>query len=293
VLSGPYALALLCSAAQSEKSSPQSADAEYALAREISPYDVELAFYHFAGASHVNQEVLAYLKRKNIRMDVSPSGNAWNALDAQIANGDLENVRKLLALGMKVNAPEPEVDPPLSALIQVAQSGVSRNTVEMAKLLIAHGADPYARGRNGFSPLSYASDPAAPSAVKALLPIFQRAGRPLGSHALRHVVPTMGPNCNGLCNFLPRHNVAMLRDALKETPEAVQVPDGYYRPLNLAVQYYSDAPADYAEIIRLMIAAGADPNQKDPDGMNAFDLLNGMDPATRKAIEPLLHKSKR
>src|SRR5512134_2086502 len=94
------------------------------------------------------------------------ASTAWHTASATIAtaarNADVDEVRKLIAAGSDVNAPEADGT---SALLWAAHQGSS----ELVSLLLEAGADANAANNFGVTPLLEASRYGDAATIKALL----------------------------------------------------------------------------------------------------------------------------
>ena len=104
----------------------------------------------FVAASQGNREILGYLKNHGADVNAEWTRDralSQTALGASILAGDLQGTQLLIESGANVNLVPKRGDLPL---IQTAFA--PKNNVELAQLLLRHGADPDIKNADGVSP---------------------------------------------------------------------------------------------------------------------------------------------
>jgi hypothetical protein len=286
------AAARVCRAASLANADPAAADALYAEAKTASGESLPGVFDAFAGEKSINLSVLAYLTGKGTdRLSVAPGAHV-NALGRQVLRADAANLQVLLDMGLDPNAPGPAagVQLPL-ALVVMSRDMLGPKSMDMARLLIAHGADPSRPGLNGRAPNDALTLGRGGPDEQAWAQILVR-GQPLrpGQRPFDRRDPEFPTTCNGLCMTISRQRAALIGDFLRMPETRIDGSEGQYRPVNVAVHYYADNPEVYRQIVAQLIAAGANPTLRDPDGRNAFDLLDGLGDAAKADLLPVLDR---
>lgn len=104
----------------------------------------------FVAASQGNREILGYLKSHGADVNAQWSREralSQTALGAAILAGDLQGTQLLIEYGANVNLVPGRGDLPLIQTVHAP-----KNNVELAQLLLRHGADPDIKNADGVSP---------------------------------------------------------------------------------------------------------------------------------------------
>ncbi|WP_033222358.1 ankyrin repeat domain-containing protein [Kitasatospora phosalacinea] len=179
--------------------------------------------------------------------------------------GDLDAARAALAEGANVEARDPRGR---TALLLAALA----DRVPVAELLVAAGADPDAQDEREDSPWLVTGVTGSVPMMRALLP----AGPDFGL-----------TNRFGGVSLIPaaeRGHVAYVRAVLEETDIDVDHVNRLGWTALLEAVILGDGGRAHTEVVRLLLAAGADPRLADADGVTArghaerrgFDALAGL-----------------
>jgi len=104
----------------------------------------------FVAASQGNREILGYLKNHGADVNAEwrrEGGISQTALGASILAGDLQGTQLLIEYGANVNLVPKRGDLPLIQTVFAP-----KNNVELAQLLLRHGADPDIKNADGVTP---------------------------------------------------------------------------------------------------------------------------------------------
>ncbi|MFI9291526.1 ankyrin repeat domain-containing protein [Streptomyces gardneri] len=170
---------------------------------------------------------------------------------AAARRGDADEVRAALDAGARVEARDEELRSPLL----LASLG---SHVDAARVLIAAGADPNAQDRRHDSPWLVTGVTGNVAMMRALLP----AGPDL---TLR--------NRFGGVSLIPaseRGHVAYVRAVLRETEIDVDHVNDLGWTALLEAVILGDGGRPHQEVVELLLAAGADPELADADGVTAL-----------------------
>lgn len=284
------ASARVCLAAGLAGTDPAAADAVYRQAQAENPAAVAEVFDAFAGEAVLNRRVLDYLTGRQADRGSVVRGSSVNALGRQVLRGDIGNLQTLLEMGLDPNAPGADagVQPALSVVV-ASRDFLGPKAMEMARLLVAHGADPSRPDLSG-RPANYALDLGVGTSEEQAWATILVRGRPLqrGQRPFNRPDPDFPRNCDGLCMTIGKQRAGMISEFLQMPETRINGIEGQYRPVNVAVHYYADNPVIYRQIVEELIAAGADPTLRDPDGRNAMDLLDGLGDDAEADLLPLL-----
>ncbi|GEB55805.1 ankyrin repeat domain-containing protein [Streptomyces gardneri] len=170
---------------------------------------------------------------------------------AAARRGDADEVRAALDAGARVEARDEELRSPLL----LASLG---SHVDAARVLVAAGADPNAQDRRHDSPWLVTGVTGNVAMMRALLP----AGPDL---TLR--------NRFGGVSLIPaseRGHVAYVRAVLRETGIDVDHVNDLGWTALLEAVILGDGGRPHQEVVELLLAAGADPELADADGVTAL-----------------------
>ncbi|OFW00945.1 MAG: hypothetical protein A3G20_06125 [Acidobacteria bacterium RIFCSPLOWO2_12_FULL_59_11] len=167
-------------------------------------------------------------------------------------HGDLESAKLLLAAGADVNEATPEGS---SALIRAT----ANNHPDVAEFLLGHGANPNAADENGMTALHY-------TVLRGLLLLRGHSRKPFNDYLYR---PT-----------LPQLVKALLAHGADPNARLVKGPEipGYVHglsPVGTTALLLAAATND-ADIMRLLVAAGADPNLAQENGVTPLMMAVGL-----------------
>lgn len=214
---------------------------------------------------------LNYINRQNLGLlHMACSRGMWWFADRLIANGDdinqasaqgttplhlaaqgrrPEHVRELLARGARVDVVDEHGSTPLHGSCWSDQTGCMQ-------ALLEHGADPNAADSVGLTPLVLAARSSNPEMVRTLL----------AAGAKTDVVDRLGRTpLQSAVDQGNAESVAMLLDA--GAGLTYQDPHGYNNTLlHLAAEY------GYADVVRRLLAAGADPGVRNAAGRTPLEL---------------------
>lgn len=174
---------------------------------------------------------------------------------AAAAAGDVERVRAAVNEGADLEARNGQRQ---TALLLASAA----DHVEVAKLLVAAGADPDALDYRHDTPWLVTGVTGSVAMLRALLP-----ARPDLTIRNRYGGISLIPACE-------RGHVDYVREVLKTGIDVNHVNDLGWTGLLEAV-ILGDGSADYQEIVRLLLAAGADPELADKDGVTALRHARG------------------
>ncbi len=182
------------------------------------------------------------------------SASATSPLAAAVERGDAVAVIQLLSGGADPNAAD-------STGATAVHAAAEQGSVEVARLLVEAGASVSAARGDGKSPLGIAAGHGHWGATEAMLDAADGELPPdLMDALLTHKAP--GPS---LDDGAVRARLAVLAKITSRFPDAVNRPNARGQmPLHIAVG------AGDAEFVEPLLAAGADPNARDPGGRSAL-----------------------
>jgi ankyrin repeat protein len=184
--------------------------------------------------------------------------NGCNALLSAAESGDLNEVRSLLEKGVDVNA---KLGSGHTALVLAAIEG----HLDIVKALLRAGADPnvkmYSLHAGEFSALMSAMD-------RCNKDWLQITDAMIAAGA--EVNPKGGFSRSPLMYAIERHDVVMIKALLTRDADANSKNELDFTPLMTATT--SSTPS--IEVVKLLLAAGADANARSTDGQTALSLLD-------------------
>ena len=206
------------------------------------------------GATSHTLSLLAFTERA-IRGDTSPTARTQPLLVAA-QRGNLDAVKKLVDAGADVNMRETERHNRGRTPLHYAAGGKYYNSkgahLAVARFLIAHGADVNAKGDTGYTPLHVAAGLGQEDMVKLLLD----NGADINAMDVRGT-PLQAAVLQG-----HEEVVALLIERKAKLTGAITVlgQAGAYKP-------------QHTTIVRRLLDAGADPNEKDKYGHSPLDAV--------------------
>jgi len=175
-----------------------------------------------------------------------PTVNLYRAVQV----GDLDQIRRHIAVGTDLNQPDGNGDLPLHVAARAGQVAIARELAD-------HGASLTARDRAGRTPLELALTHGKTQAAALLVEL----GAPLDAQAMLLTLVGAGVRDRDSIDFVLRRGADLNR------------PDGEGRtPLHLAVAL------GHLETVKRLIARGADVNRPDGAGQTPLGLARARDP---------------
>ncbi|HWE97701.1 MAG TPA: ankyrin repeat domain-containing protein [Tepidisphaeraceae bacterium] len=217
--------------------------------------DDEKLLIHAAveGDADKTRQLLSDGVNVNVRnAETYPIGYEWNttALMCAAANGHLEVARDLIAAGADVSAASEQHKADGGGGWQALHHALRNNHLEVAKLLFDAGADPNALGNYAWTPLLCALKPMSLAAVRLVLERGGQANLKVKGKGYEPPLYVAAATINNTTSMVNRNG--------KLVPEVAEI---------------WERKEEVIEILRLLIAAGADPNAPGPRNMTALQRL--------------------
>jgi len=209
--------------------------------------DVDRADYLLGKGAHVNR--------------LSDLGET--ALTTASRAGCLPMMRLLIEHGAKVNRPDGDGLTPLMGAVQ-------RDQATAVKYLLAHGASMEKGAPAGFTPLSLAIEEQQYDAAYALIEAGADVNTPASTHRLTPlmvVASELPPESDSMVRILQQHGPMEIARALLARKAALNTVDA-----DGVTALMIAAAHDNAQMIALLVQAGANPHMKSGAGETARDI---------------------